>query len=99
MTDMRDRQSWLERLTTDGFVELSPDGLRLTPRWHAALARAAYRGYVDGSGLDDIRAPIAAALIESYGDQDELVLAVGISAILPLVLAEMAPQPVRSGAW
>ena len=96
---MHDRQSWLERLSADGFVEASPDGMRLTSRWHAALARAAYRGFTEGSDLDDIRTPIAAALIETYSDQDELALAVGIGAILPLVVAEMAPRPIRSGAW
>ena len=89
---MRDRQSWLERLEADGFAEASPDGVRLTRRWHAALTRAAFRGLAEGSELDDIRVPIAAALIEVYGDEDELALAVGVGAILPLVMADMSPQ-------
>lgn len=95
---MLDRESWLQRLAADGFAEASSGGVRLTRRWHAALARAAFRGLAEGSDLVDIRAPIAAALIEAYGDQDETVLAVGVGAILPLVMAEMFPQPAASVA-
>jgi hypothetical protein len=93
---MRDRQSWLDRLAADGFVEPSGIGVRLTRRWHAAFTRAAFRGFEEGGELDDIRTPIAVALVESYGDLDDAEFAAAIGAILSLVMAEMLPQPAAS---
>jgi hypothetical protein len=74
----------LERLVADGLVRREEDRPRTTPRWQAAVARAAARLQREGAPWHDLRLPIAAALLELYPDvaDDELVPLV--EAMLPV---------------
>ncbi len=88
---MSEEPACLARLEGDGLLRRESGGLRTTRRWQAAMARAAAR--LSGSDRDeDLRAPIAGALIELYGDAiDEDALVEMIHAILPVEIAELTP--------
>ncbi len=82
----------LARLEADGLVRNGPDGLRTTPRWQGAMARAALRlRALDGDG-EDVRAPIVHALLELYPEvsDDELVELVRV--MLPIERDELSPR-------
>jgi hypothetical protein len=88
---MSDERSCVARLEGDGLVRREAGVLRTTRRWQAAMARAAAR-LSAGDRDDDLRAPIAGALIELYGEAlDEEALVDLIHAILPIEIAELAP--------
>jgi len=90
---MPEPADWLPRLEADGLVRRDAARLRTTRRWQAAMARAALRMYRDGDGGDDLRVPIAAALIEVYGvDLDDESLVAAIAAMLPVELDELSPR-------
>ena len=75
------------RLVEDGL--LSSDG-RATHRWHAAMARSALRLIHAGLDGDDLRVPIAGALIELYGDElDDAALVNAIEVMLPVEMREL----------
>jgi hypothetical protein len=79
------------RLLTDGLLLSAESGLRSTRRWHAAMSRAALRLVRAGLDGDDLRLPIAAALIEIYGDElDDAAIADAVAIMLPIELAELA---------
>ncbi len=85
------REQMLTRLLADGFVVRTPSGLRATRRWQAAMARASLRLLRAGEDGDDLRVPIAAALIELYGGElDDTAIAATIAIMLPIVQAELA---------
>ena len=87
---MPDRDA-LARLEADGLVRRDADGPRTTRRWQAAMARAAVRLYRDGAPWQDLRLPIASALVELYaGAPDEEILAY-VEALLPLEARELGP--------
>ncbi|BDG02126.1 hypothetical protein [Anaeromyxobacter oryzae] len=79
----------LARLEADGLVHTGPGGPRTTRRWQGAMARAAVRLYQAGAPWRDLRLPVAAALLEVYGDASDDELAGLVEAILPL--EEVAP--------
>ena len=83
----------LLQLERDGLLRREQAILRTTRRWQAALARAAFRLYsIDDPG-DDLRLPIAAALLELYGpDQPSERIAKLVEAMLPIELAELNPS-------
>lgn len=86
---MRD-QNWIERLVADGLLCREGDVFRTTRRWQAAMARAAFQLARTKDDRDDLRLPIAAALIELYADHfgdEDLVNA--IAAIAPIEAAEL----------
>jgi hypothetical protein len=89
---MREEHGWLTRFEADGLLRRDAGRLRTTKRWQGAMARAALR--LAGSATDDLRAPIASALIEIYGeslDDDSVVEA--IRAISPIEAGELeAPR-------
>jgi hypothetical protein len=86
---MRDR-SWIEQLVADGLLRREAGVLRTTRRWQAAMARAAYGLARAGDGGDDLRVPIAAALIELYGDHfGDKDLVDAIAAIAPVEAGEL----------
>jgi hypothetical protein len=88
---MSDEEEWVSRLQRDGFIERTPDGqLTTTRRWHGVLARAARRLCVEGQELDDLRTPIATALLDSYVDEADAALAVAVRTMLPLAMRELA---------
>jgi hypothetical protein len=90
---MSDEGFWLARFEADGLLRRDGEtaGLRTTKRWQGAMARAAQRLY--GRGQEDLRAPIASALIELYGDDiDDESIAEAIQAMLPIEVEELAPN-------
>jgi hypothetical protein len=85
-------QAALARLEADGFLLAS----RTTRRWQQAMARAAVKLYASGDPGDDLRVPIALALVDVYADRiDDELLAQLVEAMLPLELATLglAPAP------
>ncbi len=82
----------LARLVADGFVRLEPEPARTTPRWQAALARAAFALQRAGAPWRDLRLPIAAALAAHYTALPDEELAELVEALLPLEEAALAPR-------
>jgi hypothetical protein len=87
----------LARLETDGFIRRETDGARTTPRWQAAMARAALRLYGSDAPWQDLRLPIASALLEIYGALSDAEIARYVEAILPIEEVELRPlnRPAR----
>ena len=83
----------LERMEADGLLRRDGEVLRTTRRWQAAMARAAVRLLHHGDAGDDLRVPIASALIELYGDDvnDDDVTRM-VEAVLPIEAREIEPQ-------
>jgi hypothetical protein len=59
----------LRRLVADRFVRRVGGGLVTLPRWHAAMARAAYELHANGEELTDLRVPISWVVTQHYGDR------------------------------
>jgi len=80
----------LDRLEQDGLVLRDGSTVRATRRWQAAVARAAF-GLVQAGELgDDLRVPIALALLELYGpDTPDGELADLVEVILPVTTADL----------
>ena len=79
------------RLFADGLLEMTAAGVRPTRRWHAALARATLHLIRAGEDGDDLRVPIAAALLQLYGEElDDETLTRAIAIMLPVEVAELA---------
>lgn len=75
----------LERLRASELVGSQREG---TGRWHGAVARAATELLSRGQDLEDLRVPVAWALLEIYGDSisdDALVELVGVMTPLTAV--------------
>jgi len=81
----------LERLIDDGFVWRDGTRLRTTPRWQAALARAALGLQRSNAPWQDLRLPIAAALADHYRELPDDEIANLVEAMLPVAEAELAP--------
>ena len=83
----------LATLEADGLLRPVGDGYRTTRRWQSAMARAAFRLVSAGMDGDDLRVPIAAALVEIYGDAlpDERIAELAL-ALVPIEAAELAPS-------
>lgn len=79
----------LARLEADGLVRTGPGGARTTSRWQAAMARAAFRLYGSKAPWQDLRLPVAAALVELYGDLTDVELADLVEAMLPIEQREL----------
>jgi hypothetical protein len=76
--------SLLARLEADGLVRTGSGEARTTARWQAAMARAAQRLYRNDAPWQDLRLPIATALLDFYdGMADEEVAAL-VEAMLPI---------------
>jgi len=87
----------LRRLEADGIVRFEPSGTpRTTRKWQSAMARAAFHLYGSGDEGNDLRVPVAFAVVEIYGaelpDEDAAAL---VEAILPVEAAELAPAARR----
>ncbi len=84
----------LARLEADGFIVRAADAWRTSRRWQQAMARAAVALYEKGDAGDDIRVPIALALLEAYADKlDDETLAELVDAMLPIELAALGLGP------
>ena len=91
----------LRRLEEDGLAARIDGVLRTTRRWQRAMARAALHLYEGGDPGDDLRVPIASALLELYRDRvEDEGLAALVEAMLPIELRalgldRMDPVPSR----
>jgi len=83
----------LVRLKADGLLAVRDGRVRTTRRWQSAMARAASRLFEAGDAGEDLRVPIASALLELYGDslgEDEVV---GMLAVMmPIEHQELRPK-------
>lgn len=79
------------RLVECGYVRREEDRTRTTPRWQAALARAALGLQRAGAPWRDLRLPIAVALLERWPEASDEELAELVEAMLPVEEAELAP--------
>lgn len=83
-------------LEADGLLRREGDRLRTTRRWQSAMARAAFRLVGSGVDGDDLRVPVASALVELYGNErTEEELADLVEAILPIEQRELDPLRAR----
>ena len=80
----------LARLEADGLVESGPEGARTTARWQAAMARAAVRLYRDDAPWQDLRLPIASALLEIFDEMSDDELADLVETMLPIEQQSLA---------
>jgi len=79
----------LGRLVHDGLVRVDDGEPHTTRRWQAAMARAALILRDAKAPEDDLRLPIAVALVNLYGDTvDEHEVIDLVGAMLPIELAE-----------
>ncbi len=83
----------LRRLIEDGLARPGPPRARTTARWQAAMARAALELQRSGAPWQDLRLPIAAALLAHYGQLPDEEIARLVEAMLPIERAEL--EPVR----
>jgi hypothetical protein len=82
----------LAALEAEGLLRREGDRLRTTRRWQSAMARAAPRLVGAGIDGDDLRVPVASALVELYGiDAPEEHIAELVEAILPIEERELDP--------
>lgn len=83
----------VERLLSDGCLRRVDGRLRTTRRWQGAMARAAKRLAFEGDPFDDLRVPIAAAMLETYGSEttDEELMGL-IAVMLPIEADELSPR-------
>jgi hypothetical protein len=58
-----------ERLIGDGLLRREGEAVRTTRRWQGAMSRAALRLLRQGQDGDDLRVPVAGALVEIYGGE------------------------------
>ncbi len=94
------RDDLLDRFAADDLLRREGDIYRTTRRWQAAMARAAVRLYEQGGdGGNDLRVPIALALVDIYGaDTPDDTLAGWVEAMLPIEEAEVMPRMGRATA-
>lgn len=89
---MPDTSLALASLERDGLLRRESDRYRTTRKWQSAMIRAAGKLYAAGDPGEDMRVPIATALVEIYGEtlpDDALVQYV--EALLPVEDAELHP--------
>ncbi len=92
---MRDPEV-IRRLEADGVLLGVAGGVRTTPRWQGAMARAALRLQAQGAPWNP-RLPIAAALLELRPDLGDEELALRIEALLPVEAAGLGAEE-RAGS-
>jgi hypothetical protein len=79
----------LARLEADGLLRSTPDGTRTTARFQAAMARAAARLYREEAPWQDLRLPIATALLEVCHGLADDELADRVEALLSIEQREL----------
>jgi hypothetical protein len=79
-----------ERLLEDGLIRREGERSRTTPRWQAAMARAALGLQQAQAPWRDLRLPIAAALLERYPDATDAEVAALVEVMLPIEEAELS---------
>ncbi len=79
-----------EVLLADGLIHWEGERARTTARWQASMARAALRLQRSGAPWQDLRLPIASALLERYPEAADEELAALVEVMLPVEEAELA---------
>lgn len=82
----------LQRLVSDGLLSLEAGRHRTTRRWQAAMARVALRLIQQGADDDDLRLPVACALVEFYGDLPNAEIIRLVEVLTPIEAAEIDPR-------
>jgi hypothetical protein len=84
----------LARLEADGFIVQHAQAWKTSRRWQQAMARAAVRLYEAGDPGEDLRVPIALAIVEAYSNtlEDETLAAL-VEAMLPIESASLGLGP------
>ena len=91
-------QEALQRLQAKGLIATAKQGFITTRRWQAAMTAAALRLMESGDSGEDIRVPIATALVAIYGDDiDDQLLITLIEAMMDIEAAEMGIGERRPG--
>lgn len=86
----------LARLEADGFIVQHDQRWRTSRSFQRAMARAAVKLYERGDAGDDLRVPIALALLEAYaGTLEDETLAELVEAMLPIELESLGLAPGR----
>lgn len=80
----------LARLEQDGLVLRDGGAARTTRKWHAAMSRAAFCLARGGEDLNDLRMPIAVAMLETYAALPDDRLADLVEAMLAIERDELA---------
>jgi hypothetical protein len=81
-----------ERLAADGLIARVGATWRTTRRWQAAMMRAALRLQGADERGEDLRIPVALALLEIYGEvMDDEELCRLTVALLPIEQRELTP--------
>ena len=81
----------LERLVAEGLVRLDESRPRTTPRWQAAMARAALGLQQAGAPWKDLRLPVVQAMIERFPEATDEEVADLVEAMIGIEEAELAP--------
>lgn len=82
------RREALRQLAQDGLVVESSDAHHTTSKWQFAMSRAAVHLYQRGDAGEDVRLPIALALVELYqGSLNDVQLAAYIDAMASIEAA------------
>jgi len=84
-----------QRLLEDGLIEERHGEWRTTTRWMGAMSRAAFSLLAVDDRGEDLRVPIALALVNLYGaDLPDAQIAGLVEAMLPIEERELCP-PMR----
>jgi len=90
---MPDETDVLRRLEADGLLRRDEQEYRTTRRWQSAMARAALALYRKGDPGQDLRTPVAYALLEFYGTELSSEEIAGFVLVMaPLEARELDPQ-------
>jgi hypothetical protein len=81
----------LGRLLDEGLLTRAGGEARTTRRWQAAMARAALRLQREGAPWQDLRLPIACALVELLGECSDEELVGCVELLLPIEQRELGP--------
>jgi len=79
------------RLVADGYLRLQGAGLDTTPRWQAALARAAAALQRRRAPWTGLKVPVAAALLEAYPEASDETLAALLEVLHEVEVAALPP--------
>ena len=83
----------LAKLEADGLLRRDGAEYRSTRRWQSAMARAAFHLFGAGDTGNDLRTPIAYALVELYGsDISNEEIAKLVIAMAPVEARELDPR-------
>jgi hypothetical protein len=83
------QQEAMNRLETDGLITPVGDSHHTTRRWQGAMARAAMRLYEARDPGQDLRVPVAHAMLELYPEAPDEELAALVEAMLPVELGAL----------